>query len=312
LYVTIQAWGQGAQGALTVERMCELVGVSRAGYYRDLAEHAPDEEEMAVRAVIQEIALQHRRHYGRRRITQEMRNRGMVVNQKRVGRLMREDNLLAIRRRQFVKTTDSQHELEIYLNVAAHMQLTGINQLWVADITYIRLRGEFVFLAVVLDRFSRCAVGWSLDRNLTVRLTIAALQQAIEKRQPQPGLVHHSDRGMQYAAREYVEILQKHGMIPSMSRPANPYDNATCERFMKTLKEEEIDGREYRDQGELEAHLEEFIDRYYNRQRLHSALGYKTPEEFERSLSPPAGFQPPTARLSFPLPTRDHGRGQLP
>ncbi len=286
--------------------MCDLVPVSRAGYYRHWAEKAPEEEEMTVRAAIQEIFLRHKRRYGRRRITAELRHRGMVVNHKRVGRLMREDNLLAIQRRQFVVTTDSKHELEVYLNVAAHMRLTGINQLWVADITYLRLRGEFVFLAVMLDRFSRCAVSWSLERTLSVRLTVSALQQAIEKRQPAPGLVHHSDRGVQYAAHEYVEVLEKHGMIPSMSRPANPYDNAACERFMKTLKEEEIDCREYGHLEELRTHVEEFIDQYYNRQRLHSALGYQTPEEFERSLPSLPGHEP-TARLSFLR--RDEGPG---
>jgi transposase InsO family protein len=278
--------------------MCELVSVSRAGYYRHLEEKAPEEEEMAVRAAIQEICVQHKGRYGRRRITAELRRRGMMVNQKRVGRMMREDNLLVIVRRKFVVTTDSKHELEVYLNVAAHMRLTGINQLWVADITYIRLRGEFVFLAVILDRFSRCAVGWWLDRSLSVRLTVTALEQAIEKRRPPRGLVHHSDRGVQYAAGEYVEVLDKHGMIPSMSRPANPYDNAACERFMKTLKEEEIYCREYGGLEELRAHVEEFLDQYYNRQRLHSALGYQTPEEFERSLPVTAGNEP-TVRLSF-------------
>jgi transposase InsO family protein len=256
---------------------------------------------MALRTLIQEIALQHRRHYGRRRITAELRNRGMGVNHKRVGRLMREDNLLAIRQRNFVVTTQSQHQLEVYLNVAAHMELTGINQLWVADITYIRVRGEFVFLAVILDRFSRCAVAWELGRNLTARLTVAALQQAIGKRQPRPGLVHHSDRGIQYAAQEYTEILQQHGIIASMSRPANPWDNAACERFMKTLKEEEVDGRQYRDYRDLKAHLKEFIERYYNRLRLHSALGYKTPEAFERNLPPPPILLP-AARLIFSRP----------
>jgi transposase InsO family protein len=272
--------------------------VSRAGYYRHLQEKAPEEEEMEVRAAIQEIFLHHRQRYGRRRITAELRRRGLVVNHKRVGRLMREDNLLAIVRRKFVVTTDSKHELEIYLNVAAHMRLTDINQLWVADITYIRLRGEFVYLAVILDRFSRCVVSWSLERTLSVRLTITALQRGIAKRQPPRGLVHHSDAGVQYAAREYVDVLEDAGMIASMSRPANPYDNAACERFMKTLKQEEIYCQEYRDLEELRAHVEEFIDRYYNGQRLHSALGYQTPEEFERSLPSTAG-QDLTARLSF-------------
>lgn len=290
-------WEQAAQGKLTVQRMCELATVSRAGYYRRWAEQAPEEEELAVRAAIQEVFFEHKRRYGRRRITQELRRRGLQVNHKRVGRLMREDNLLALRQKQYVVTTDSEHQLEVYLNVAAHLQPTGINQLWVADITYIRLQGEFVFLAVVLDRFSRRAVGWSVDRTLTAKLTITALQQAIDNRQPPRGLVHHSDRGIQYAAQQYGELLHKHGLIASMSRPANPYDNGACERFMKTLKQEEIHCRHYRDLEDLRAHLEEFIDQYYNCQRLHSALDYQTPEEFERSL--PAGVRS-AALLSFP------------
>jgi putative transposase len=279
--------------------MCEWARVSRAGYYRRLVDREPQEEETLTRAAIQEIFLQHQRRYGRRRITAELRRRGMLVNHKRVGRLMREDNLLALQRRAYVLTTDSQHPLEVYLNVAAHLQLTGVDQLWVADLTYIRLRTEFVYLAIVLDRYSRRAVGWSLERSLTVKLTLTALQQAIERRQPPPGLVHHSDRGVQYAANEYVETLQAHGMIPSMSRPSNPYDNAACERFMRTLKQEEIHCRQYRDLEHLRAHMGQFIDEYYNRQRLHSALGYRTPEEFERSLVPRPAAPLTAARLSF-------------
>jgi putative transposase len=163
------------------------------------------------------------------------------------------------------------------------MKLTGINQLWVADITYIRLRTEFVYLAVILDAFSRKVVGWSLDRTLAARLTITALEQALVSRQPQAGLVHHSDRGFQYACAEYVAILEKRGMIPSMSRPANPYDNASCESFMKTLKREEIYANQYNNLEHLRGNIEEFIERYYNRQRLHSALGYRSPEEFEQN-----------------------------
>jgi transposase InsO family protein len=178
------------------------------------------------------------------------------------------------------------HELEVYLNLAARMKLTSVNQLWVADITYIRLHREFVFLAVILDAFSRKVIGWELDRTLAARLPMAALEKAIAGRQPPPGVVHHSDRGVQYASGAYAGLLRKHGMIPSMSRPANPYDNASCESFMKTLKREEIYANEYRDLDHLRENIAAFIDSYYNRVRLHSALGYKPPEEFERTALP--------------------------
>jgi putative transposase len=271
------------QGGLSVERMCQLAEVSRASFYRSLQEQAPVEEDMAVRSAIQEIALEHRRRYGSRRIKAALRRRGMMVNRKRVQRIMREDSLLGLQPRTFVTTTDSDHELEVYLNIARRMKLTGINQLWVADITYIRLQAEFVYLAVVLDAYSRKVVGWALDQTLKTCLTLEALEQAIEDRQPPPGLVHHSDRGFQYAAAGYVRTLEKHQMIPSMSRPANPYDNASCESFFKTLKREEIYANAYRDLEELRAHIEEFIERYYNPFRLHSALGYQSPEEFEQA-----------------------------
>ncbi len=261
--------------------MCWLAGVSRAGYYRVLGEQQAEEADMEVRAAIQEIALGPHRRYGYRRIGAELRRRGVQVNHKRVVRWMREDNLLAIRQRRFVITTDSQHDLEVYLNLAKRMKLTAANQLWIADLTYIRLHREFVYLAVVLDAWSRRVVGWALDRSLAARLAVTALERAIAARQPQPGLVHHSDRGIQYASHDYASLLDKHHMTPSMSRPANPYDNATCESFMKTLKQEEIYCRDYRDLEDLETHVEEFLDRYYNRQRLHSALGYRTPVEFE-------------------------------
>ena len=212
------------QGNLGIERMCQLAQVSRAGYYRYLQEKTPVEEDMDLRSAIQQIALEHRRRYGYRRISAELRRRGMLANHKRVVRIMREDNLLAVQPRQFVVTTDANHDLEVYLNLARRMKLTSIDQLWLADITYIRLPGEFVYLALVLDGFSRKVVGWALERTLTNRLAIAALEQAIAKRQPPPGLIHHSDRGVQYASGEYVAILNRHRMIPSMSRPANPYD----------------------------------------------------------------------------------------
>jgi hypothetical protein len=173
--------------------------------------------------------------------------------------------------------------LEVYLNIASRMKLTGINQLWVADITYIRLKAEFVYLAVILDGYSRKVVGWALERTLATRLPLAALEQAIAERQPPPGLVHHSDRGVQYASGDYVRTLSKHHLIPSMSRPANPYDNASCESFIKTLKREEIYANQYQDLDHLRANIEEFIEQYYNRCRLHSALGYQSPEEFEHA-----------------------------
>jgi putative transposase len=274
------------QGGLRIERMCQLAQVSRAGFYRSLQEAQPVEEEMMVRAEIQQIALAHRRRYGYRRITAELRRRGLLVNHKRVARLMREDNLLAIQPRAFVVTTDTQHDLEVYLNLASRMTRTGVNQLWVADITYIRLTCEFVYLAVILDAYSRKVVGWALDRTLAARLPIAALAQAIAERHPPPGLVHHSDRGVQYASGAYVQLLQHHRMIPSMSRPANPYDNASCESFLKTLKREEIYANRYRDLGHLRRNIEVFIEQYYNRVRLHSALGYRPPEEFEHAVAP--------------------------
>ena len=272
------------QGALTIEQMCQLTGVSRAGFYRNLAAVAPCEEEMAVRGAIQEIVLEHRHRYGYRRVAAELRARGMVVNHKRVARLMREDNLLAIRKRRFVCSTNSTHRFTVYLNLAARMELTGPDQLWVADITYIRLQAEFLYFAALIDAFSRRVVGWALEPTLQTRLTLTALQRAIAARQPGAGLVHHSDRGSQYAADEYVQVLFDHRMIPSMSRPANPWDNAICESFMKTLKQEEIHARCYRDAQDLQKHISDFIDNYYNPVRLHSALGYRSPAACEQEF----------------------------
>jgi transposase InsO family protein len=274
------------QGNLSIERMCLLAGVSRAGFYRSLQAQQPVEEDMEVRSAIQTIFAEHKRRYGYRRVSKELRRRGLQVNHKRVWRLMREDHLLAAQPRAFVGTTDSDHELEVHLNLARRMKLTGVNQLWVADITYIRLYREFVFLAVILDAFSRKVVGWELDRTLAARLALAALEKALAQRQPRPGVVHHSDRGIQYASADYAAVLRQHGMLASMSRPANPYDNASCESFMKTLKREEIYANPYRDLDHLRENITEFIDRYYNRVRLHSALGYRPPEEFEQIAHP--------------------------
>lgn len=192
------------QDTLTVERMCQLAQVSRAGYYRFLEPRQTVEEGMTVRSLIQHIALENKRRYGRWRVKRDLEDHGWVVNHKRIARIMREDNLLCLRRRKFIATSDSRHNLQVYLNLARSLKLTGINQLWIADITYIRLRTEFVFLAVVLDAFSRKMVGWALDRSMTTDLILKALRQAIAERQPRPGLVHHSDRGLQYASAEYI------------------------------------------------------------------------------------------------------------
>jgi transposase InsO family protein len=214
--------------------------------------------------------------------------------------MMRDDNLLAIQPKRFVVTANSKHKCEVYLNLASRMKLTGINQLWVADITYVRLKGEFVYLAVILDSFSRKVVGWAVDRTMiSSRLTVAALERAVADRQPQAGLVHHSDRGLQYANPEYVTALEKHGMIASMSRPANPYDNASCESFMKTLKQEEIYANKYADLEHLRTNVEEFIEEYYNRQRLHSALGYRSPEEFEQQTEVASSVDSRSATIEF-------------
>jgi putative transposase len=285
---------------LSVEKLCQVAGVSRAGYYRNYAEHCPEEEEMMVRSAIQRIVVEHRRRYGYRRVWIELNQKlGMVVNHKRVLRLMREDNLLALQRKQFVMTTDSNHTLEIALNLARRMKLTGVNQLWVADITYIQVWSEFVFLAVVLDAYSRKVVGWELNRSLGSGLATRALERAIVERRPSPGLVHHSDRGAQYASREYVELLEQHGMVASMSRPGNPYDNARCERFMQTLKREEIYASAYRDLEHLRENLEQFMEQYYNTKRLHSALGYRTPEEFERAQNQDQSLNVATVTYTF-------------
>ena len=273
--------GMQLQGSLSVERMCQLAQVSRAGYYRFLRERVPVEEDMILRSVLQQIVLENRRLYGYRRVTQELRRRGMIVNHKRVIRLMREDNLLAIRNQKPSLPTEWRNEAEIYINLPRRLRLTGPDQLWVADITYVRLRREFVYLAVILDAYSRRVVGWSLDRTLRARLPLRALEQAILSREPAPGLVHHSDRGVQYACADYVRMLQDHQILPSMSRPGNPYDNATCESFFKTLKGEEIYASNYQDLEHLLEGIGSFIERYYNQRRLHSALGYLSPVEFE-------------------------------
>jgi transposase InsO family protein len=264
--------------------MCALAKVSRAGLYRfpRRSEPAPAAD-LELRDAIQRIALEWP-CYGWPRMTEELRRHGWVVNHKRVYRLMCEDNLLCLRRRKFVVTTNSGHGLPVYPNLAAGMRLTGLNQLWVADITYIRLQWEFVYLAVILDAFSRRVVGWALERTLEDELTLAALHMALDERQPGPGLVHHSDQGVQYASGDYTGLLHAHGVIISMARKGNPYDNAVAESFIKTLKYEEVYRDEYRDLAEARASIGRFLEQVYNARRLHSALGYRPPTEFEGAL----------------------------
>ena len=273
------------QGELTVARMCALTALSRAGYYRHWQASAPREEAIGVRDAIQRIALENR-HYGYRRIARQLKREGFAVNHKRVLRLMRQDNLLCLRERPFVPvTTDSRHGWRIVPNLARGMQPCGVDQLWVADITYVRMREEFAYLAIVLDAFSRRVVGWALETHMQASLAIAALKMALNGRRPEPGtLVHHSDRGVQYACADYTRILDEHRIFASMSRPGNPYDNAKAESFMKTLKQEEVDGSDYRDSQHARKEIGRFLETVYNRRRLHSALDYRPPEEFEANL----------------------------
>jgi transposase InsO family protein len=259
-----------------------MTGLNRAGFYRWRAPRPATPVEMEIRDEMQKIALESPA-YGYRRITAELQRRGFDVNHKRVLRMMREDNLLCIRRRAFVVTTDSRHNLPIYPNLARTVTPSAINQLWVADITYIRLRTEFVYLAVVLDAFSWRVIGWALGRTLEAELAVTALRMALVERQPAPDLVHHSDRGVQYASRDYTAMLQQHQATISMSRKGNPYDNAACESFMKTLKQEEVYRNEYRDFDDARTSIAEFLELVYNQKRLHSALGYLPPAEFEQN-----------------------------
>ncbi|TIP39891.1 MAG: IS3 family transposase [Mesorhizobium sp.] len=275
-----------SQGEFNIDRMCWLAGVSRASYYRHWLDSAPRRAETGLRDLIQKLALGNT-HYGYRRIGALLRREGWQVNHKCVLRIMREDNLLCLRASPFVPvTTNSRHGWQVVPNLARGMILNGVNQLWVADITFLHLAEEFAFLAVVLDAFSRKVVGWALDTHLRASLAIEALEMAIADRQPVPGsLIHHSDRGVQYACGAYSELLHLHGIQASMSRVGNPYDNAKAESFMKTLKQEEVQGLAYKDADDARKHIGAFIETVYNTQRLHSALDYLSPEEYEQKHS---------------------------
>jgi len=267
---------------MSARRMCAAAHLSRASYYRFVGRVAEDPD-MELRNTIQKIALS-QPSYGYRRVQAELQRRGQRVNHKRVRRLMREDNLLCVRRRSFVRTTDSRHGFRVYPNLARKMVLTDINQLWVADITYIRLQAEFVYLAVILDAYSRRVIGWELSNSLSAEVALGALRMALKGRRFVSGLVHHSDRGVQYACGDYTQLLHDHKIQISMSRRGNPYDNAQAESFMKTLKYEEVYRSDYRDQRDARSGIGHFLEKVYNQKRLHSALSYVPPAEFERRL----------------------------
>jgi transposase InsO family protein len=268
-------------GDLSITAMCRLAGVSRASFYRFLERGEISEQECRLREAVEQIALAWPT-YGSRCITAELRRQGWKVNRKRVQRMMREGSLLCLRQPTcWLVTTDSKHSLTVFPNLIAGLDVTGINQLWVADITYIRLRQEFVFLAAILDAFSRRVIGWELQPSLDATLCLSALQKALRRRQVRPGLIHHSDRGVQYCSKEYVQTLARHQIRGSMARTGNPYDNALAERFWKTLKYEQVYRDEYRSLEQARSNIARFIDRIYNERRLHSALGYQPPAEFE-------------------------------
>lgn len=275
---------------LSISEACSLVGVSRSGYYDWLARHSStpksDSYEMKPKDEIQKIALEFPR-YGYRRMTKELHRHGYLANAKRILRLMREDNLLCIKRRFKPITTNSNHNLRVYPNLAKNLEVTRLNQLWVSDITYIRLLMEYIYLAIIIDVFSRRCIGWELYRNLDTQLTLNALYRALECRRGADitGLIHHSDQGVQYASQAYVECLKKHNIQISMGRKGNPYDNAFAESFIKTLKYEEVYLSEYETFQDAYHNIPRFIEEAYNKKRLHSGIGYKPPIEFEMEVS---------------------------
>jgi transposase InsO family protein len=281
LKLAAQQLSDGVQ--LPVAALFEMLSLSRASYYRHLANPVLVDPDLELRDHIQRIALEWPQ-YGYRRLTAELHRQGITANHKCVLRLMREDNLLCLRQRRFIATTDSRHSLTIYPNLVPALTLSSINQLWVADITYIRLAREFIYLAVILDAYSRRCIGWALEPYLGAELALEALRMALASRPVAPGLVHHSDRGVQYASSVYTELLKEQGIRISMSRPGNPYDNAQAERFMRTLKYEEVYLFEYETVAEARARISQFLEEVYNQKRLHSAIGYVPPAEYEQQL----------------------------
>jgi putative transposase len=272
------------EAPLSVRRLCQLLGVGRSWYYA-----RPTAEEMATRDIALRDAIEHIAlafpGYGYRRVTHALAREGWIVNHKRVLRVMREESLLCQLARRFVVTTDSSHGHRRYPNLLAAMVLVRPDQAWVADITYIRLPQAFVYLAAILDAFSRRVVGWKLSHVIDTEVALVALEQALAARRPAPGLIHHSDQGVQYASAAYVARLEAAGAQSSMAAVGNPYENAKAERFFRTLKHEEVYLKDYQTFAEAEANLGRFIEDVYNTKRLHSALGYRPPAEFEAAVA---------------------------
>lgn len=271
------------RGRLSVKRMCELMKVSKTAYYNwslkipgvnsSLSHSELDKE-------IENIVIEFP-GYGYRRVTAELKRRRCTLNHKKVLKIMRENNLVKKRKRRYISTTDSAHGLLVYPNLVKEFVPTDINQLWVADITYIHLRFEFAYLAAILDAFSRKVVGWALRDNLSQELSLSALRMALTRRNIGPGLIHHSDRGVQYACKEYIHLLKNYDIIISMSAKGNPYENAQAESFIATLKREEVHLFDYESMAEALERIGYFIEDVYNIKRLHSSLGYLPPAEFE-------------------------------
>ena len=280
--ISLVAQKQVSADRPAVKRLCKTLSIGRSSYYRGRCGR-PDPD-LALRDQIHKLALSWP-SYGYRPMTRALQRMGYLVNHKRVLRLMREDNLLALRRKGFVSTTDSNHDRAVYANLVPGLSVRGVNQLWVSDLTYIRLAREWIYLAVILDAYSRRCIGWALDRYLDASLALNALDSALATRPAPEGLVHHSDRGVQYASKAYVDTLEKAGIRISMSRRGNPYDNAKAERFIRTLKYEEVYLYEYESLEEARSRIGYFIDKLYNRKRLHSALNYRPPAEFEQTMA---------------------------
>lgn len=271
---------------LSVRTLCQWLGINRSWYYQHRKEQAQAEQrEARTHEQIEQVILAFP-GYGYRRVTHTLQRAEVRINHKRVLRIMRERKWLCKPKRRMVHTTDSRHQYQRYPNLIANRTFEVPNQCWVADLTYIRLPKEFVYLACILDSCSRACVGWSVGRGLDQTLTLQALEMALRTREVRPGLIHHSDQGVQYANRAYVHRLWEVGARPSMAATGNPYQNAQAESFMKTLKTEEVYVKDYRTLEEARAHIEHFLMQIYNRERLHSALGYRPPEEFEQTITP--------------------------